>query len=380
MTRREDSNRTGTHLPSAPDLRPIRAEDADALSRLARRAFPPTQAMFVGFSTEGYVIDGADGLAAAVVLRVLDLPSGTRAGFVAWMMTDPDHQGRGLAPALVVRGIDRLEELGCTQILTEIEGHNTASMAVFRKLGFRRIGLRDEIRAFGLAGAARLRVRTSHALDPGHFLWLRDDGDEATSETRERLVAWGLNCGFALLALALGGGLLLPGPAGLPSVGDALALLLAVAAVLGLREAAMRAAARAWGLPVVFRAWQGGVAISAAIALAFGSLFPLPGSAYPREPGWRYPDALPALGAAALAGAGAVALAVALALWVVAALPGSVAAAFAGSVLFVGKPLLLFDTVMAFPPFQAFAARRIYDLNRGAWLAAATVGLVLFLI
>jgi len=85
-------------------------------------------------------------------------------------MTDPAHQGRGLAPELVRRGIDRLEELGCTQILTEIEGHNTASMAVFRKLGFRRIGLRDELRAFGLAGAAILRVRTTHALDAGHFL------------------------------------------------------------------------------------------------------------------------------------------------------------------------------------------------------------------
>ncbi len=379
MSRRDDASRTGAEPPFAEETRPIQAGDAAALARLARRAFPPTQAVFVAPSSEGYVMEGAHGPAAAVVLRVLDLPSGTRMGVVAWVMTDPDHQGRGLAPALVRRGTRRLEQLGCTGILAEIEGHNTASMAVFRKLGFGRIGLGEEIRAFGLAGAAILRVRTYLALDAGHFLWMRGAGCEATSEPRERLVAHALNGGFALVALALGG-VLVPGPAALPSPGEALGLLLAVAAVLGLREAAMRAVARAKGLAVTYRAWLGGVGITAAIALLFGSLFPLPGSVYPRAPDWRLPDVRATLGLAALSGAGAVAGAVALALAVVAALPGTAAAAFAGGVLFVGKPLLLFDTVMAFPPFQAFAARRIYEFNRALWAVAALIGLALFLI
>jgi hypothetical protein len=34
---------------------------------------------------------------------------------------------------------------------------------------------------------------------------------------------------------------------------------------------------------------------------------------------------------------------------------------------------------MAFPPFQAFAARRIYEASRTRWKAAAAVGFVLFL-
>jgi ribosomal protein S18 acetylase RimI-like enzyme len=380
MTRRDDATRTGNALPAPADPRPIRAGDSGALARLARRAFPPTQAIFVGTTGEGYVVEVAGGLAAAVVLRVLELPSGTRLGLIAWVMTDPDHQGRGLAPTLVRRGIQRLEQLGCTVILTEIEGHNTASMAVFRKLGFGRIGLRDEIRAFGLAGAAILRIRTFLALDAGHFLWMRGEEGAATSDARERLVAWSLNGGFALLALALGGGLLLPGSAALPSPGEALTLFLAVAMVLGLREAAMRAVARTKGLAVTYRAWLGGAGVSAAIALLFGSLFPLPGSIYPRAPDWRYPDALPTLGLAALAGAGVVAGSVALALATATSLPGSAAAPIAAAVLFVGTPLLLFDTAMAFPPFQAFAARRIHEFNRVVWAAAATAGLVLVLI
>jgi ribosomal protein S18 acetylase RimI-like enzyme len=379
MTRRDDTTLTEAPPAPPPEPRPIRADDAAALSRLARRAFPPSQAVFVGPSSEGYVVEGTDGLSAAVVLRVLDMPSGDRAGFVAWLMTDPDRQGRGLGLSLLRRGIERLEELGCTRILTEIEGHNTASMAVFRKLGFRRIGLREELRAFGFLGVAILRVRTFHALDPGHFLWLRAEGDEATAGPRERLVAWGLNGAFALLAL-LAGGLVLPGPSAHPTGGEALGLLLAVVILLGLREAAMRAVSAARGLAVEYRAWQGGVGISAVVAIAFGTLFPLPGSVYPRAPDWRYPEARTTLGLAALAGAGAVAGAVALALWVAAAMPGTGAAALAGGILFVGKPLLLFDTVTAFPPFQAFAALRIRELNRGLWAAAALVGLILFLI
>lgn len=380
MTQREDEHRPGDAPPSEPDPRPFLPDDADGLSRLARRAFPTTQALFVGASTDGYVIDGANGLAAAIVLRVVDLPSGGRAGFVAWLLTDPDHQGRGLGPKLVRMGLARLEELGCSQILTEIEGHNTASMAVFRKLGFRRIGLRDEVRTFGLAGAAWLRVRTSHLLDPGHDLWLRGTDGTEPSETAQRLLAWGLNGVFAVLALALAGGLFGNGAGVAPSAGEMVSLVVAVAVVLGLREAAMRTVARAHGLTVTYRAWQGGVGISAVIAPVFGQLFPLPGSIYPRAPDWRYPDALPALGLAALAGAGSIAGVVALALWVVAILPGGAAATFAAGLLFVGKPLLLFDTVMAFPPFQAFAARRVYEFNRAVWVMAAAVGLVLFLL
>ena len=229
-------------------------------------------------------------------------------------------------------------------------------------------------------GAALLRVRTSYAFDPGHVLWLKDHGHEGVSEARQRIAVWGLNGLCALLALALGGGLLIGEPAGLPSGTETLRLLVAVALVLGLREAAMRLAAGARGLPVTFRGWDSGLGITAAIALLFGSLFPLPGSVYPRDPDWRYPDALSVLGVAALAGAGAVAATVAGALWVGASAPDTAAAACAGSVLLVGKPLLLFDTVLPFPPFQAFAARRIYEFNRAAWIGAAAVGLALLLL
>jgi len=346
--------------------------------RLAARSFPPTQAAFVRTAQEGLVIDSDAGLAAAIILRVLAIPGGRRIGFVVWVMTDPDHRGRGHAARLVERGVARLAERGCDRILTEIEGHNTASQSVFRKLGFEPVGVGRQIAVLGLPGALWFRLRSGYAADTGHFLWMHDARPAPSAERVQRLGAWALNGCFALLALALGGGLLTAGAPQLPSAAQAGLLLAAVALVLGLREAAMRMAANAWGLPVEFRAWDSGLGISAAIAILFGKLFPLPGSVYPREPGGRHAGQRPVLGSVALAGVAAVASAVGVALWVAATHAGTLAGAFAGSILFVGKPLLLFDTVMAFAPFQAFNARRIYEYHRGVWAAVAALGLVLF--
>ena len=329
---------------------------------------------------EGFVIDADGGLAAAVIVRVIPIAGGRRAGFVVWVMTDPDHRGRGHAPLLVARGVARLVELGCDLILTEIEGDNTASQSVFRRLGFRPVGLGDQIAALGPRGAAMFRLRSGYTADPGHFLWMRGATPAPSREWAQRLAAWALNGIIALACLGMGGGLLLEGAPRPPAITEAALMLAAAASVLGVRELAMRATTGACGLPVVFRAWDSGIGASAAVALLFGRLFPLPGSVYPREAGSRRAENAPALGIAASAGVAATALAVAAAAWTAAAHPGNLAGAFAGSVLFIGKPLLLFDTVMAFPPFQAFSARRIYEFHRGVWAAVAALGLVLFLV
>lgn len=54
-------------------------------------------------------------------------------------------------------------------------------------------------------------------------------------------------------------------------------------------------------------------------------------------------------------------------------MPG-IAATAASSVRFVGKPLLLFDTLMVFPPFHAFNARRVFERHRGRWAGLAVIG------
>ena len=377
----DDSSRpTGGRVPARSGPRPIRPGDAGGIARLAARAFPRSQAVFVRAGSEGFVVDGEDGLAAAVLLRTITLSGGRRIGFVAWAMTDPAHQGRGRASALARLGIARLEALGCDTVITEIEGHNAASEGAFRKLGFRRIGLGAQVAAFGLPGAARVRLGIGYSTDPGHFIWLRGAEPAPTVEGRERILAWAINGVFALLAVAMGGGLLLGGTPALPSSVEAGFALMGVVLLLGAREAAMRMAARARGLAVTYRARDSGLGITAPVAVLFGSLFPLPGSVYPAAEGGPARDAGPALATAALAGALAVAMLVGLALWAGTALAGTMLATAASGVLFVGKPLVLFDTVMAFPPFHAFNARRIFEHHRGLWAGLAVIGALLFLL
>ena len=360
--------------------RPVRSDDREAIARLAARAFPSTQAPFVRADGEGFVVEACEGLAAAVLLRVIVLPGGCRVGFVSWAMTNPEHRGSGYAGRLAALGIERLKALGCTQIVTEIEGHNAASERVFEGLGFRRLSLHDQIAAFGGLGALWVRVRSGYVTDPGHFLWLHGAAPTSSVDWQERLLAVGLNGSFALVALAVGGGLVLAGEPRLPGAAEIGLVLVAVALLLGMREGAMRAAAGACGLRVVFRAWDSGLSITTAIALLFGRLFPLPGSVYPCEGRGRQGTTQRALGIAALAGAAMVAFVVAAAMWTRANFADTLIDTLAASLLFVGKPLLLFDTVMAFPPFQAFAARRIFELHRGLWAAVATLGLALFLL
>ncbi|WP_045222064.1 GNAT family N-acetyltransferase [Desulfonatronum thioautotrophicum] len=360
-----------------PTIRKISADDWPALQAMARRSFPAPQGRFIRPTEEGFMALVENTPAAAVFLRTFPLRDGRRVGYIAWLFTDPAFQGQGLAKSLIAASVARLEEVNCRHILTDIEGHNTASAYSFAGNGFRRIGFADQWRIVGPANLPRLWMRT---VDPGHFIWMRDAIPVMPRPGLQRLSAFGLNWLFALIAVLFGSGLLsfnmaLSQPSGL----EALALLLGVVLVFGVREATMRMTAKAKGWPLEYRIWDSAFIFALPVAVLFGQLFPLPGGLYPRQDRWRYPDALPALGLAAVAGTASVMALVALALAVSGMQVGGFAQALAGALLFIGKPMLLFDSILAFPPFSCFNARRIFDLHRGLWAGFAVLGAILFL-
>jgi hypothetical protein len=156
--------------------------------------------------------------------------------------------------------------------------------------------------------------------------------------------------------------------------------MLAILALFGLREAAMRLAARLQGLSVRHRAWESAFPLSVGIALTLGVFFPTPGSVYPRSGAWRYRDLVPKLGPTAFAGASAV-LVFAWAMWVVmrfGMLPSEVAV-WVRAAHAAGLSLALLDVLLPFSLFVSFSGRRVWDWNRPAWgvLAVAAAGLFL---
>ena len=155
---------------------------------------------------------------------------------------------------------------------------------------------------------------------------------------------------------------------------------LAIVTLFGLREAAMRLAARSQGLLVRHRVWEAAFPLSAGVALMLGLFLPTPGSVYPRGGTWRYRNLLPKLGPIALAGASAVLVFT----WVTWGLLrfGGFSPEVASWLRFghvAGQMLALFEVLLPLSIFVSFNGRRVWDWSRPAWavLAAATIGLFL---
>jgi GNAT superfamily N-acetyltransferase len=361
-------------------IRPISPADHAAVREIAQRSFSVTQSGYVRPGPDDLVatIDGR--VAAAVLLQVLDLPNAGRVGRIAWLLTGPEYRGLGIARQLVRRGVEQLRALGCGSIATEVEGYNTPSANIFHEHEFRRLGTAAQIRWIGAAGALLLGIRTSRLFTPGHFLWALGVPGQPACTGVQRAGAWALNVLIALLALLMGGGLLLAGDPQLPGIPAMVAVVVAVALVLGLREAAMKMVARGLGQPLEFRGWGSGVGASVLIATLFGSVFPVPGGCYPPGDGWRHHQFRRTLALSAAGGTSAVALLLLVALSVRAWIPGGFAAEVAKSVANVGIALLAFDSIVAFAPFQGYNAARMLDYSKPLWIGFALTGLFILIL
>lgn len=360
--------------------RSISPEDHATVRAITKRSFSVMVRGMVRFGPNDLVAILGGRVVGAVLLHVMERPREGKIGRVALLVTDPEHRGRGIARQLVRQGVDRLHALGCGQIVAEVEGYNTPSANIFHELGFRRLGSMAQIRWLGAVGAVVIGVRTFRLFTPGHFLWARGVPGRPASPEWQRAGTWALNVFIALLAVLVGGGLLLAGGPEIPSLSAVLAVVVAVVLLLGLREAAMWAIGRAQGVTLEYRGWGSGVGASLVIAILFGSVFPLPGGCYPPGDGWHYRQFQRQLAIAAAGATGTVALLLVAAfgarLWGATGFTADVAR----SLLDVGMALLLFDSIIAMGPFQGYSARRMLDHNRKLWLAFAIVGIAFYLL
>jgi hypothetical protein len=156
---------------------------------------------------------------------------------------------------------------------------------------------------------------------------------------------------------------------------------LAVVTLFGLREVAMKLAARSLGLMVRHRAWEAALPLSAGIALIFGWFFPTPGSVYPQAGTWCYRNLTPKLGSMAFVGASAV-LAFAWAAWALVRFsePPPEIYEWLRAAYRAGWMLALFEVLLPFSIFVSFNGRRVWDWSRPAWAALALVTVALFLV
>ena len=358
-------------------IRPLAPDEKRTVKRLAVRAFGLFQGSFVKPTDETFVYELSGEVVGVVVLETFRYRGGRLGGVVKWLFTDPKAQGRGAAAALVKRGVSRLEELGCDELFTTVEGFNTASSNRFADLGFEPLSPRQQLTRYGFS-MLRIGPPTFHVIDLGHFLWVRPaDLEGAERESSGGAGAWIVNVLviavlFALQRVRVGAG-------GELHMSMLWQMPLAIALVFGVRSVAMKLAGRAVGLDLRYRIWETGLILSALITLVFGGVFPSTGSHYPREVRWSYRSELPRLGRVGFAGA----FSLLVLGWLLfaydisgvgAGIPTVVDQAL-GLMVQPVMALLVFEVMLPFFPFASFNGRRVFDYNRVLWLLLA-VGVV----
>ncbi|MBN1261367.1 MAG: GNAT family N-acetyltransferase [Anaerolineae bacterium] len=355
-------------------IRPLRNEEKPALAKVMRRSFPLIQQWFFAWTENVLVGEYRGEPLGAIVLEVFPLPKGRKAGFVAWVFTDPRARGLGMGQQLTEAALAFFEAQECDEILACVEGYNASSSKLWATRGFDILSPGEQVRRYGM-GIIPVWIHAFHFLDIGHFLWARPGADVPDHPGSQWLGTLAAN--MLIMGLVMGRQL------GFGQLGllETLWAISVVAALLALRTLAMWLTAKAQRLTVRFRAWESGFPVSLLVAAVFGSWFPVPGSLYPTTHDWRYRDLLPKLGPMALAGLsttliGAGVTRIALHLeWGTGALEPLLRATYNA-----GIPLALFDILMAFFPFASFNGRRVWDWNRVIWMGLAFAVLALILL
>ncbi|SIQ40413.1 Acetyltransferase (GNAT) family protein [Alkalispirochaeta americana] len=363
-------------------IRPMEPGEKPAVKRLARRAFGPLQGSLVTLTRHTFLCEISGELAGAVVLETFRYKRNQLGGVIKWLFTDPEAQGQGVAAALVREGVARLQELGCHELFTTVEGFNTPSSNRFADLGFAPLSPWQQLRRYGLS-LLRIGPPTFHTIDTGHFLWSRSAAEPPREQERTvpggGALPWVANVIFVAALVALHR--LRVGAAGELHLHLLWQLPLALSLVFGVRSGAMKLTARALGLSLRYRIWETGLVLSLIITVLFGGLFPTPGSHYPVETRWNYRSKLPRLAAVAFSGAFAVlALAwflLACETWGLAQSPRALASILALAVAPV-QALLVFEVLLPWFPFASFNGRRVLDHHRLLWAGLAIGTAALF--
>ena len=66
----------------------------------------------------------------------LKIEPGSPSGEIYVVGVHPDAAGRGLGRALLLAGMERLRDRGCTSVTLYVEAHNTPAVNLYRSLGF----------------------------------------------------------------------------------------------------------------------------------------------------------------------------------------------------------------------------------------------------
>ena len=348
---------------SDPIIRAIDDNERQQVHTIMRQAFAPIEQWAFAWTPNVLVAEGEGQLLGAIVLKLFTLPNGRKLGSIAWVFIALESRGQGVGQRLIEAGLDFLEQQGCDEILTTVEGLNTSSSKLFSTRGFKILSPGAQFQRYGFA-TFYVWAKLSHYFELGYFLWAYPVSKVSDSP---RLQWWG-----TIVANSLIGWLMAWRLAGFSSIHSESwwGIPLTVVVLFGVRSLGMGLMARRQKLAIRFRAWESGFLISAAIALVFpGAFYPIPGNVYPATHQWRYRDVVTQLGPIVWAGTLPVLLIV-WGAWLLTQIENLPAGLEIWLEMFelIGPPLVLLDIAMPFLPFIGFNGRRLWDWRKPVWV------------
>ncbi|MEW5785954.1 MAG: GNAT family N-acetyltransferase [Bacillota bacterium] len=353
-------------------VRPIKKGEQPLIRRMLNRSFPFLTRLFVTFRGRDILVAEGNGKPlGGVILKSFYLPRRGKGGLVEWIFTAPEARGCGAGQKLLDAALKHFKQKKIAEVFAIIEGNNTDSINIFVSREFHILSPGQQLKRYGL-NILPVWINTFHYMDVGHFLYVRPAEPQKDAPALQwwsgllvsaliaLLAMWRLNNFAQLDRRAL------------------TAVPLCFALVLGGREITMRLAAWLQGLKVRFRVWESGFFLNTLLAVFFGWFFPVPGSVYPRETGWKYREHAEKLGWVALAGS----FFLLPAAWAVPVYrllgnePGYNLDIFAYIALFTA----FFDLVLPFFPFSGYNGRRLWNWHPLIWLIPAVAVVVLFFV
>ena len=133
-------------------IRQIVPSDTDRVKQIIDLSFPRFFRFFATHSLheEGEVlVSETEGLVVGFAKLIDFHVGGGKFGCILWLAVHPQFRRKGIASALVNAGTTRLKDDGARAVFVSVQRRNAASLAVFSRQCFRKMGFLGLWRLFG---------------------------------------------------------------------------------------------------------------------------------------------------------------------------------------------------------------------------------------
>jgi ribosomal protein S18 acetylase RimI-like enzyme len=134
-------------------VRPMIPSDASGLEEIIDMSFSWFLRFFALRSIRQerqVLVSETPGAVAVGFVKLIDVQVGSgKFGCILWVAVHPQFRRRGIATALVNAGLERLKHAGAKAVFASVQRRNTASLTVFGRQGFRKMGFLQLWRLFG---------------------------------------------------------------------------------------------------------------------------------------------------------------------------------------------------------------------------------------